>query len=165
MVASPVIKVERKYGVSVWRNVVIAIVHGDLDATEVRRLGESYAELSETYPNGIAGITLLRGSLSVGTKETNAEAQRVLGMLRGNMLHIAVVIENRGFVAQLLRSVIRTLNSVSRGKRLSIATDAEEAVRVIAPHVVSIGSSSVQQLQKELLQTIAALAGAIPTSG
>jgi hypothetical protein len=164
MVASPVIKVERKYGVGVWHNVVIAIVQGDMDAAEVRRLGELYAKLSETYPKGIAAITLLRGSLSVGTKETNAEAQRMMGMLRGSMLHIAVVIENHGFVAQLLRSVIRTLNTVGRSTRLSIATDAEEAVRVIAPHVVSPGSSSVQQLQKELLQTIAVVAGAMPTS-
>jgi hypothetical protein len=162
MVASPVIKVERKYGVGVWHNVVITIIHGDMDAAEVRHLGELYAKVSETYPKGIAAITLLRGSLSVGTKETNAEAQRMMGMLRGTMLHIAVVIENRGFVAQLLRSVIRTLNTVGRGTRLSIAADAEEAVRVIAPHVVSPGSS-VQQRQKELLQTIATVAGAMPT--
>ena len=99
MVASQVIEVEPKYGVGLCHNVVIAIIHGDMDAAEVRRLGESYENLLETYPKGIAAITLLRGHLSVGTKETNGEAQRLLGRLRGSMLHIAVVIENRGFVA------------------------------------------------------------------
>ena len=154
MVALRIIKVEPMYRLGLWHNVALAIIQGDMDAACVRTLGESYESLFKTYPKGIAAITLLRGNLTVGSRETNAEAQRVLAKLRGSMLHVAIVIENHGFVAQLLRSVIRTLNGVSRGTRLSIATDIHEAVRVIIPHVVTPGSSSMQQLEKELLQAI-----------
>lgn len=150
------------YRVGLWHNVVLAIIEGDMDAADVRSLGELYDALLRNFPKGIAAITVLRGHLTVGSKETNAEAQRVLTRLRSNMLHVAIVIENRGFVAQLLRSVIRTLNGVTRGTRLSIATDIHEAVRVIIPHVATTGSSSMQQLQKELMQAIETVAKAVP---
>lgn len=162
MVAPRVINVEPAFSIGTWNNVGITIVHGHMDPAGVRRLGESYDGLRESYPQGIAAITLLRSSLAVGSKETNAEAQRLMAKLRGDMLHIAVVIENHGIVAQLLRSVIRSLNSVGRGTRLSIATSIEEATRVIAPHVATSSDSSAQQLQKELIQAIHAMIAELP---
>ena len=91
-----------------------------------------------------------------------ARRHRAHPALRSKIIHVAVVIENHGMLAQLLRTIIRTLNSVARSSRLSIANDLADAARAIAPHIKLSEFSSQQQIQQELLEAVATLRRALP---
>jgi hypothetical protein len=160
MVAPRVILHRPTHRVAVWRNVIITSIEGDVDAEGVRGIIESYLKLHESHPRGIVGITLLQASLKVGTMDTNAEAKRGMGQLRGKLLHVSIVIEDQGVLASLLRAIIRTLNSIARSSILSISADLEAAVRAVAPHVEVNDASSPQQVQTELLQAMATVRAA-----
>jgi hypothetical protein len=160
MVAPRIILRQPTHCVAFWQNVVIAKIEGHVDAQGVRGMVDSYGKLYETYPRGIVGLTVLSTSLKVGSSDTNAEAKRGMLELRGKLLHVAIVIEEKGILASLLRAVIRTLNSVTRHSLLSLAADLDEAVRAVAPHVEVRDARSKQQIASELLEAVAAMRGA-----
>jgi hypothetical protein len=162
MVAPRLVIVQPTHGIAFWHNAVITNVQGHVDAEGVRGICSAYHKLYETYPDGIVGITVLRTSLKIGTTDTNAEAKRAISELRKKLLHVAIVIENEGVLAQLLRAVIRTLNNVARSTRLSIANDLEDAARAIAPHIKLSDSSSRQRIQQDLLEVVETLRLATP---
>ncbi|MET0390571.1 MAG: hypothetical protein ABW321_31655 [Polyangiales bacterium] len=162
MVEPRVITVTPTHGIGVWHNVVITNVQGVMDAVSVRGIADAYIRLLDAHPNGIAGITVLRASLKVGSMDTNSEAQKAMAELRSKLLHVSVVIENQGMLAQLLRTVIRTLNSVARGTRLSIAANVDEAARAVVPHVVTPTAESKAQLQRELRDAVETLRAKLP---
>lgn len=162
MTAPRVVIVQPTHGIAFWHNAVITNVQGHVDAEGVRGISAAYHKLHEAYPDGIVGITVLRMSLKVGTMDTNAEAKRAMKELRTKLVHVAIVIENQGMLAQLLRAIIRSLNSVARSSRLSIAKDLEDAARSIEPYIKPTDASSRQQLQRELLQAIETLQRALP---
>lgn len=157
MVAARTVIRHPTFSIALWNNVVIANIQGEVDAEGVRRIGEVYLSLHGSYPDGIAGITMLRTSLTVGTSDTNAEAKRLMQALRHRLRHIAIVIEAQGFVASLIRAVVRTLNSVARSSVLSLAKDLDEAVRAVTPYVQARDVRARHQLQAELLQAVMAV--------
>jgi hypothetical protein len=164
MLAPRVIKLASTHGIAVWHNVVVTDIQGDVDAADVRGIVGAYDKLLETHPAGIVGITVLRASLKVGTRETHAEAKRAMERLRTKIIHVAIVIENQGLLAPLLRTIIRTLNSIARSSRLSIATDLEAATRAVAPHAIGTDVGSTQQVQRDLLEVIATVRRALPAA-
>lgn len=154
MVAPRVIKVEPAYRIGLWNNVVITIIQSTINAAGVREIAAAYDSIAGKYSKGVAGITVLRANLKVGTKETNAEAQRAMTRLRESLLHLAIVIENQSLIAHLLRSVVRTVSVVGRSTRLTIATNIDEATHVIAPHVVVADNQATPELQHALRQAV-----------
>jgi len=162
MVAPHVVIVQPTHGIAFWHNAVITSVQGHVDADGVRGISAAYQKLHEAYPDGVVGITVLQMSLNVGTTDTNAEAKRAMRELSTKILHVAIVIENQGVLAQLLRAVIRTLNSVAGSTRLSIANDLKDAARVVAPHIKLSDASSQKKIQQELVEAMETLRRALP---
>jgi hypothetical protein len=140
--------------VALWSNVVIANIEGHVAAEGVRKLCDVYHAAHKLYPEGIAALTMLRSSLKVGDSDTNAEAKRAMSELRHKMLHVSIVIEDKSVFASLVRAVIRTLNSISRGSILSIEPDLEQAVRSVAPYVKLTQGGARSHAQAELLQAV-----------
>jgi hypothetical protein len=162
MIAPRLVHVQPTHGIAVWNNVVISVVQGHVDSVGVCGMIDTYHEVYEMYPQGVSGITVLQSSLKVGTMETNGEAKRGMSELSSKLLHVSVVIENQGVLAQLLRTIVRTLNSIARSTRLSIAADVTEAARAVAPHVVARDFSSRLQIEKDVLEAIASVRAALP---
>jgi hypothetical protein len=162
MIAPRMILTEPTHNVAFWNNVVITNVQGHVDAAGVRGICATYHELYRTYSTGIAGITILRASLTVGTTDTNAEAKIAMREMRDKMLHVAIVIESEGMLASLLKAVIRTLNSVARSSLLSLAADLEEAARVVVPYVKERTPRQPELIQAELLEALETTRRVVP---
>jgi hypothetical protein len=120
-----------------WNNVAIADVWGDLDARRMRKLGEGYRVLLEQYPKGIVALSLIQKSTPVSSAEARNEGARLLKEVGEQMLHHAMVIEADGVLGLMLRSVVRGLNAVLRGNRMSLHDTVDRALPGLAAQVAS----------------------------
>jgi hypothetical protein len=120
-----------------WNNVAIIDVWADMSPARMRKLGEAYAKLYERYPAGIVVLALIQSSTPVASAEARNESARVLKELGDAVLHTAMVIEAQGVLALMLRSVVRSLNTLMRNTRISLPDTVERAARALQPWVVS----------------------------
>ena len=128
---------DANFCVATWNNVAIVDVWGDMDVPRMRKLSELYATLLEEFPNGICAMSCIRKSTPVSTAEARTESTRFLKEFGERILHHAMVIEADGVLGLMLRSVVRGLNALLRGNRMSLHDSVEHAVPAIAPYVAT----------------------------
>ena len=135
--------------IGTWQNVAIADVSGDLDLVRMKRLGRAYRELLPEFPKGICTFSLIRESTPIASEEARNEAARFIKELGDSCLRMSMVIEHRGVMAQVLRTIIRGLNVVTRNTKLVMFDDTREAIESIAPFVVPTlpGANPVPELR------------------
>lgn len=122
--------------IAFWNNVVIIDIDGDMTAARMRVLGKAYRVLAETHPH-VVGLSLLRAGTPVADSESRAESTKFMKDLADVVVHVSMVIEAKGIVAQMLSSVIRGINAVTRQNTLSVETDVQAGIRKVVPHVVT----------------------------
>lgn len=147
-----VFKMDVRHCVSFWSNAVIVDLRADMDVPTMQSLGRAYASLIESYPSGIVVLAFLQATVPVSGPEARAEGARVLNELGGSILRIITIIEDRGVLAHLLKSIVRGVSVLARRSRLSIANDLEEAASELVPLLVA--HAPPQQLHAELLVSV-----------
>lgn len=128
---------DREHCIATWHNVVVVDVAGEIDLERMRGLGASYDDLLTRYPDGIVVCLLLRTSASVAAADARSAGTDKLRELKGHIHHVALVVEAKGVVAQMIRSMWRGANVLARGSRLTTTDNIEEAARLLAPHVLT----------------------------
>jgi hypothetical protein len=139
--------------IAFWQNVVIVDVGADIDVQHMKTLESSYRALLRSYPAGIAVLAILRAETPVASSGARNEAARFTKELGELLLKVAMVIEDRGILAQMLRSVIRGINVLVRQTRLVLFDSVEEALRTIAP--LAIPATTRLNVDKELRAAVA----------
>lgn len=87
--------------------------------------------------------------------EARAEGARMLKALGDGLLQIIVVIEERGVLAQLLRSVMRGMNVVVRNSRMSVTDTVEDAVRAAVKYIeLPLPKAVIEQQLSAAVQTV-----------
>lgn len=119
--------------VAVWQNVAITDVAGDMDVAHMKLLGKTYRELTGSFPEGILTCAIIRPGVPVSSSEVREEAARFITELGPSILRMAMLIEDKGVMAQVLRTIIRGLNVVTRNTKLVLYNNIDEAVRALAP--------------------------------
>lgn len=127
--------------VAFFRNIPISHTAGHLRIADMRRIGDGYRELAKRCATGIAPFIVICPNTPVAEREALQESSRFMEELRHTMLSASVVIEERGVVAQMLTTVIRGINVITRDKILVVFANHEDALRATGPHV-SKGSAS-----------------------
>lgn len=138
MAAPRIVAADAKHGIAFWNNVAIVEIAADADVACMRSIGEAYRGLRDTYLGtgaGIAALVIIRAGVPVASADARAEAALFMRELGEALVHTAMVLEERGVLAQLLRSVVRGMNVLVRTARISLAEDIAEAAENIAPHV------------------------------
>lgn len=139
--------------VAYWMNATIIDIGGDLEPTHIRGLGEAYATLRQSYPKGIVAIVIVQPDTPVSGADARAEGARMIKELGDGLLQMAVVIEERGVFAPLMRSVVRGINVFLRNSRLTLTDTVQDAVRDVSKHIeLAMPKAAVEQ---ELLAAIA----------
>jgi hypothetical protein len=133
--------------IAFWNNVVLIDVDGEMSAMRLRKVGDCYRELLSLYPR-IAAICVMRPGTPVSGSEARAEGARFMKEFGVSVAHVAMVIEAQGIIAQMLRSVIRGINTITRNTNMSVAADVEEGIRAVVPTIIS--TSARTQLVPEL---------------
>src|SRR3954464_10790994 len=122
--------------IAFWNNVVLIDVDGEMSAMRMRMVARSYGELLTKYPR-IASIVVMRPGNPVASSAARAEATRFMKEYSASLVHVSVVIEAQGIVAQMLRSVIRGINVITRNTNMTIEADVESAIRMVVPAVIT----------------------------
>jgi hypothetical protein len=122
--------------IAFWNNVVVIDIDGEMSAARMRTTAKAYRQLLSEYPR-IAAICLMRPGTPVSGADARAESTRFMKELGSAIAHVAMVIESQGIVAQMLRSVIRGINTITRNTNMSIEADVDAAIRTLVPMVTT----------------------------
>jgi hypothetical protein len=147
---------DNHFCIAFWHNVAIIDVADELDAPRMLTLEAAYRALLEVYPRGIAALALIRAGTPVSGAAARAEGARFTKELGDLVLQVAMVIEDRGIGAQMLRAVVRGINVLVRQPRLQLFDDVDAAVAVTARHVASPSLDAVS-VAAELRAAVATL--------
>jgi hypothetical protein len=139
-----------------WQNLVISVVRGDMSVPRMQRLGEAYGRLLREHPSGIAVVGVLEAGTPIASSEARKESARMLNQFGGKVLHVAFAVETQGVTGMMLRSVVRGLNVLMKGTRMSLHDSVEAAMRQTLPFVQAPASSPEAQ-SRELRRFIDAL--------
>jgi hypothetical protein len=112
-----------------WRNVALVDVAGDLTKPRMATLGSAYRALASTHPDGIVAFVMLRPGVPVSSPDARAEGNRSIKDLGEALLVLAVVVEDSGVFAQVMRTVIRGINLLTRTAKLVAFATVDDAVR------------------------------------
>jgi hypothetical protein len=124
------------YRLATWQNVAITEFAGDVDALRMRRIARMHRELSIAYPNGTVTCTIVRAGVPIASQAARDEAAAFMKELGGSLLRSALVLEDTGIMAQVLRTVVRGLNVVTRNTKLVLCSRIDEAISSLSPLVV-----------------------------
>lgn len=128
--ASPVLHI------AFFRNIAISHTAGLLRLADMRRIGDGYRALIQKHPSGIAPFVVICAGTPVAEREALQESSRFMAELRESILCASVVIEERGVMAQMLTTVIRGINVMTRHKSLVVFANHDDALRATAPHAL-----------------------------
>lgn len=134
------------YRVAFWSNVALIDIWDDMDAERMRNMGAAYKTLSERYPEGIVGLVLLQPSTPVSSAEARHEVTRQMNELGPRLHHVTMVIEARGVMALMLRSVVRGVNMLLRRSSISLELTVDSAVHKLRPYLAADAADGVDGL-------------------
>lgn len=137
-----------------FRNVAVSHTRGLLRLADMQRIGDAYRTLQRRHPNGIATFVVICPGTPVAEREALAESSRFMAELRGAIVSTAVVIEDNGVMAQMLTTVIRGINVMTRHKALVVFANQDDALRATAPHAIkqSAGEETTALLKQAIAE-------------
>jgi hypothetical protein len=124
------------FRLATWQNVTIAIFAGDVDVNRMRRVARAHRELAATYPNGIVSCTIIKPGVPIAGQDTRDEAVTFMKELGDSLVRSALIIEDTGIMAQVIRTIVRGFNVIRRNTKLVLCTEIDEAIGSLAPLVV-----------------------------
>lgn len=153
MIAPEPFLIDRVCSIAFWHNVLIVDVAQDLDVEHTKALWEAHRQLASRHPAGIVALSIVRADVPISSAE--ARNENVLGLqdLGDRLRHTALVVEARGVVAMMLKSVVRSIGMLRRNNRISYPEDIERAILTLQPHVVPATPS--KELASEFARAVA----------
>jgi hypothetical protein len=140
---------------ALWQNVAITDVAGNMDVARMKLLGKTYRELASAHPGGILTFAIIRPGVPVSSSEARDEAAKFITTLGPSILRMGMLIEDTGVMAQVLRTIIRGLNVVTRNTKLVLYNNLDEAVRALAP--LTVATSPGADARSDLAAAIASV--------
>jgi hypothetical protein len=142
---------ERGFAVALWNNVLLVDTRVAVDVVRTRRLRSAYLKLLQTYPRAV-GLSVLQAGTPISGSEARSESARLFAELGDKLAHVAVVSEDTGVFASLLRTVVRSFSALSHS-RVSLHGDIESALPQVLPFVIS--DAQPRSVHQELVQAMA----------
>jgi hypothetical protein len=142
--------IDDHYHVAFWSNVMLIDIWDDMDGQRMRNMGAAYKTLSQRYPDGIVGLVLLQPSTPVASAEARQEVTRQMNELGPRLHHVAMVIEARGVLALMLRSVVRGVNLLLRRSSISLEVNVDNAVNKLRPFLARDAADGLRDAVRAL---------------
>jgi hypothetical protein len=131
-------------GMAIHKNVVMFDVRGALEIAHIRKIEGIYTELVKRHGQLVL-LCVARRALTVASPEARAEGAVVARKFRAAVMHMAVVIEDDGVVAELFRTLLRVFSLASRFTHIKIYDSVESAAQGIAPMVDADAQAEVKR--------------------
>lgn len=145
---------DKVLSISLWRNLVLTDTAGDMIMAHVAQLERAYAEAARRSPDGFVVCSFIGDGVPAMTKDRRDEITRILRSHEATLRCVAMVIEQHGVGGQMLRTIVRGINALTRNNRILIFAKGEAALAEIAPFVD--GYADEPKLTEELLSGIVA---------
>jgi hypothetical protein len=121
-------KSARAFAHASLQNTLIAVWLGDPTVPELEILGRELESLAKRHAKGIHLLNVITPSTGMPDSPARDLLKRQFESMRGRLLSAAIVIEHRGIVAMLSRTVISTLITLSKKPfELNIQSDRSDA--------------------------------------
>lgn len=144
--------------IGLWRNIAMLDGVAVLDKAGMRSMGDAYKKLLRDYEH-VASLCVMRPNCTASS-EVSQEAARFSKELGPKLVHVAIVVEAQGVVAQIHRSAVRAFSVFSRHPPLSVDSTVPEAARVLARFVLGVAPG--QRVAQELSAAFASLRAGLP---
>lgn len=115
-------------------NIVIADVGGPTDAGHMRAIRACYERALRKTPT-IIGLSIIRPGTPVTRPDGLREAAAFVSAFGERVTCMPVILEDTGVPAQLLRTVVRGINSITRTRRLWLFESVDDALPAILDRV------------------------------
>jgi hypothetical protein len=122
--------------ITFWQNLAVVDARGLVDVEHMSTLERAYQALAQRFTGGIVSCVVVQPGTPVSPPDALKESARFMRNLGSAMTRIAVVIEDVGVAAQMLRTVVRGINVVTRDNKLVVLGDSRSAIDVLAPLIV-----------------------------
>lgn len=143
------------YRLAHWQNVVIVDVAGDVDVGRMKQLGQAHRDLVAQFPAGIVTCAIIREQTPVASREARDESAKFIRELGDAIIQQAMVVEQQGVMAQIMRTVVRGLNVLTRNTKMVLYGSVDEAVASVSRHVARPRAKA--NMEAELRAAIAAV--------
>jgi hypothetical protein len=121
--------------VAFWRNVAVVGIGGELSDAQMQVAARGYRTLRVAHPRGILIFCIVKAGVPVASPELRAETVRVMKELGESLLSFVIVFDDNGVFAQVMRSVIRGLNVMSRRATMAAFASVDEGIAAASPLV------------------------------
>jgi hypothetical protein len=126
---------------SVWNNLGIFDCRGMLQVSHVGVIARVYETVLAKHPIGV-GLTFIRPGTPVPKAAMLDDISKLSKRLGAKIALSVVVVEDRGPLAALTRSVIRGLN-VLGPSRVSATTTLDESIPLLLPHLHALDGTPI----------------------
>jgi hypothetical protein len=138
--------------VAFWRNAAIVDVAGSMTLARMLIVSRAYRALRVAHPRGIVVYCVNRAGAPLASQEVRVEMIRLIKELGDALLAFILVLEDSGLVAQVIRSVIRGINVMSRRSTMVAFATLEEGIASASP--LLSGSKDDGDLAGELRRAV-----------
>jgi hypothetical protein len=135
-IAPRIVSSDGVYRSATWQNVTIADIAGDMDPLRMAKIARMHMDLAKAFPGGIVSCTIIRPGVPVGSSESREVAAQFLKELGDGLKRSALIMEETGLMAQVLRTFVRGLNIVTRNTKLVLCKNIDEAVGSLSSFIV-----------------------------
>jgi hypothetical protein len=132
-----------------WRNVAIVDIAVEVDVEKMVKLGDGYRMLRTAHPRGIVVLVFMREGLPPSTAEARAESVRFTKELGDSLLGLVMVVEDRGVLAQVMRSALRGFSLLARGSKTVVVATVDAGIEAVVPRVPRVrpGDDCTEELR------------------
>jgi hypothetical protein len=117
-----------------WNNVQIMDMAGAVTLSHIDVMDQRYRALMRTFPQGVIGVSTVHPDAPPSDAATAKRGGEILRDLGTNVKHVSVVILGSGIRGMAIRTLMRTINVISRSPHPVRVHDAvEDAAAAVAP--------------------------------
>lgn len=139
--------------IAFWRNVMLMDDAGDLTMQQAMHIESGYAQMARRFPQGFVACAFVRPGVPVSGQAVRTKLTQVLREHEHVLLRLTTVIEEPGIRGQMMRTVLRGMNALTRKNSLHTCASAEAAVETMLPLVArQAGESNTRQLMSKMIE-------------
>ena len=125
------------YCITFWQNVAIVDARGMIGVPHVLTMEKAFRTLARRFADdGIVSCLVIQPGTPISPPDAIKEGARFIRDMGRSLVRAAVVIEDVGVVAQLLRTVVRGVNLINHDNKVLSMDHIAGAVDAIAPFIV-----------------------------
>jgi hypothetical protein len=120
--------------ISWWNNLQIMDMAGAVTLSHIDVMDQRYRALLRTFPQGVVGVSTVHPEAPPSDAATAKRGGEILRDLGANVKHVSVVILGSGIKGMAIRTLMRTINVISRSPHpVRVHDSIEDAAAAVAP--------------------------------